>query len=343
MSETSLTYTTTWDTPVTMPVTLIVSNKHNALSKNFTLNVVYPINGISIDTANVTSEANVPVKLRILYADSIDEPMGGVNYTVNWGDSTDPEGTLTIVTNSYTEVEHTYSVQGDYEITVTLTTPADSKMFTIPTFIWDKLYVVMSIAPLFGKPGDEFTVSITNPPTEGFQYRVIYGQGVLSNRRSDLYLNYTQPDSTALTFSYTSLGTYNVFMKAFNPAYQVLTNQIVIIGHPLTVDTFTMTSAYHVIPVPDGFISIRVAVIEGLVGDVDCDWDFGAVGGTMDTVTLSLALDFPLVKTFTYTDPGTYSVNFHCSNLISSVTVTLNITAKTWEITDKIRGLIQPD
>ena len=163
-----------------MPVTLIVYNKHNVLSSNFTLHVLYPINGISVVETNVTSEANVPVSLQMLFAASIDEPMGEVNYTVNWGESEDPMRTLNIVARGSMDLFHTYGVQGNHSIVVTLTTLADTLVFTIPAYIWDRLNVKMTISPLVGKIGDEFIVSITDPPFEGFQYKINYGQGVLS-------------------------------------------------------------------------------------------------------------------------------------------------------------------
>ena len=316
-----------------MPVTLIVYNKHNVLSSNFTLHVLYPINGISIVETNVASEANVPVSLQMLFADSIDEPMGEVNYTVNWGESEDPMRTLNIVARGSMDLFHTYGVQGNHSIVVTLTTLADTLVFIIPADIWDRLNVKMTISPLVGKIGDEFIVSITDPPFEGFQYKINYGQGVLSNPPSDLYLNYTEPDPAALTFSYTTLGTYRVRLKAFNPVYYIEIYETVIIEHPLTVDTFNVTPALTVVPVPDGIVSLSASVIEGIVGYVDCYWDFAVASRTTEN-RFNIESDFPVQETFTYKRPGTYLVDFHCNNSISNVTVTSTVMVKQWNVSD---------
>ena len=316
-----------------MPVTLIVYNKHNVLSSNFTLHLLYPINGISIVETNVTSEANVPVSLQMLFADRIDEPMGEVNYTVKWGESEDPTSTLNIVARGSMDLPHTYGVQGNYSIIVMLTTVAETQVFTIPAYIWDRLNVKMTISSLVGKIGDEFIVSFTDPPFEGFQYNINYGQGVLSNPPSDLYLNYTEPDPAVLTFSYSALGTYNVSLKAFNPVYQIEIYETVIIEHPLTVDTFTVTPALIVIPIPDGIISMSASVIEGIVGNVDCYWDFDVVNGITEN-SFNIESDFPVQETFTYRQPGTYLVDFHCNNSISNMTVTSTVTVRQWDISD---------
>ncbi|CAH1793770.1 unnamed protein product [Owenia fusiformis] len=145
---------------------------------------------------------------------------------------------------------------------------------------------------------------------------------VLPHKGSDVTYTWNQGDATAtdqnvtllpISFTYSTRGTYNITVKAFN----LLTSQEnfteIVVQERLT------NPVLDVAPVITGE-SITIILTLDTGSDFTCDWDFGDGQSAVSTSEIDLVINEPHVYATPNWTPG-YTVSVTCSNLVSTVSI----------------------
>lgn len=203
-------------------ITIIVSNNISQMSKSFIIYKYYPINGIS--TTNISSVYNTSetVKINLFTESNAMKPQGFINFTVDWGDGNYSMGILDLNEQPLAEfqlpreVNHPYSIQGNYTVVLTLQSKLEALNLSYSVYIWDVLSVVLN-SSVKAKVNELIEFMFSNPPNSNFRYLVTYGDGsMMQNMESDLY----RPlDISTLMKSFSTPGLFDVSMQAWNPFY----------------------------------------------------------------------------------------------------------------------------
>ncbi|XP_025102853.1 uncharacterized protein LOC112569303 isoform X1 [Pomacea canaliculata] len=213
-----------WTTLGRHSVSLNVSNRHGSLSAQTDVTVLYPINGVDFPTGQVTKAINEEVVLTLTTSNIILQPMGNVTYQLTWDTGITEVGDLNVTASQVRTFTHSYSVQGDRNVTLELTSPAQKKVFLVLVRIWDNLNVNLHLSATVGLPGDNFTLTFVNPPTAGFRYNISCSKPnyIFQNDQSALYANFSPPNPPfSVTFS--AVGVYVFTFEAYNDLYSLTT------------------------------------------------------------------------------------------------------------------------
>ncbi|PVD38501.1 hypothetical protein C0Q70_01116 [Pomacea canaliculata] len=204
VSSTRFTSPFIWTDPGRYPVSITVSNIHGNVSAHTNVTVLYPINGLTFSTDQVIQGVNENVVLTLNVSSNISVPMGNVTYKLSWDTSVTEFGDLNVTAGQAILFSHVYTVQGDRNVTLQLTSPAQEKVLWVLVRIWDNLNVSLNLSATVGLPRDSFTLTFVNPPTAGFCYNISCGMAscTFKNNPSALYANFSPPKPPfSVTFS----------------------------------------------------------------------------------------------------------------------------------------------
>ncbi|PVD28969.1 hypothetical protein C0Q70_11566 [Pomacea canaliculata] len=321
-SPTTFTYPHVWRDAGNFPVYLNVSNRVSASNTQTNVTVLHP--STTLEELVLTLEMASDLKI----------PMGDVTFNLTWGDGAGQLDVLNITAGQSLVFRHNYTVQGDWSGSLELESTVQTKVFSFPVRVWDKLNVTLNMSARAGKPGDNFTLSFLDPPRSGFQFVITCnGDHMFSNNQSELYANFSPP-TPPYSVSFEKVGVYTIDLYAFNPLYTYNTSYLLIVENPIEPQHLSILPAEIIIPVPDGSINLTAeAVNKTYVTTAFCTWDSGQNDST-DVVYLKLPADFPIGKMYTFDSARTYTVSLHCWNNISDASVNSNVTTKAWNMTD---------
>ena len=207
---------------------IIIANDISNMSQIVVIYKYYAINGISITNISKVYNSTENLTLSFNIDSTANKPQGDVNFSIAWGDSNYSEGTFTVDLLGEDgnlpqeeiippgKIHHSYSIQGNYTVVVTLRSPIDTLNQTYTVYVWDKLSVVLN-STTEAKVNEVIIFSFLNTPHSNFRFLVTYGDGSsIENLESDLYKTF---DNSTLSKAYANTGIYHVMMKAWNPFY----------------------------------------------------------------------------------------------------------------------------
>jgi hypothetical protein len=208
----------------TINLEIIISNNVSQASEFLTIYMYYAINGISPTNISGTYNTSENVQMTFEIDSNAKKPQGDVTYNVTWGNGGVSNGTLDVDRASPVTVSSTYTLQGNYTVVLTLSSPVQSYNISYTIYIWDQLNVIL-FSKQTAKIDEMLLFQFVDPPNSNFRYLVKFGDGTSrGNSDSDLYRSF---DISSWIKSYSTAGQYNVTMTAWNPVYTTSMSYIV--------------------------------------------------------------------------------------------------------------------
>ncbi|XP_062602879.1 uncharacterized protein LOC134264616, partial [Saccostrea cucullata] len=210
---------------------IIIVNDVSQVSQMLVLYKYYAINGISTNNISRTFNTSENITMNFELDSNAQKPQGLVNFSVTWGDTWRSEGVFEfdneILLNEISaplllsKLSHSYTIQGNYTVIITLISPVHSQNISYVVYVWDKLSVFLH-SNSAAKVNEIMWFQFSNPPNSNFRYFVTYGDGTTrENSDSDLYRSY---DVSPWTKTYSKSELYVVTMNAWNPMYTTFVN-----------------------------------------------------------------------------------------------------------------------
>ncbi|CAC5377683.1 PKD1L2 [Mytilus coruscus] len=308
-------------------ITVVAGNSLGRVYQFVQFKTQYNVNGFSVVSNSGPRESGKNTKFDLFLSPTAQEPMGSITITLIYGyqgEETIISVTDSIKTNLSSSVgyerSYTYNVQGNYSVNVSFESEISSQQFFIDQYIWDNLNNVSLNVPDFGNVSEIVSFQFTDVTASGFNYRVLTGDGEeFENDPSFLYSPYSDP---MLTHTYNTVGIYTVNMLIWNPFYSTSCTKVIIIQAPIKdmVLTPALTDPSIMYPIPDGIVDFSYSMIVNHPDptNVTCSNSFHS---TMEDEIeeTNITYGIPIMKTFTYTNAGNFTVNITCFNEVSRV------------------------
>ena len=327
-------YTYNTSGPFTISVTCL--NLVSTMTKTSTVTVLYKLSGLNITTSEDTVASTASVLFSIQLSPTANTDVGTMNVNMTYGDGN--EETLSL--NSYIhsmqsgghDITHSYTVQGNYSVTAIVYTEVDNMTFTLNVLVWDRINVTLDSLTI-AKVGDSITFSIINPPPTGFLYTLDYGDGNSDSNTDPSVVNKTY-SAPSLSHSYTTDGVFNITFVAWNGFYSQVISFNIIVQHPIPDNSVTLTATDSIVPVPDGEVELQMLLTTTVPQPTNVTCDFDYQDSAVYNVSTSLESNVAVVKNYTYLSGGNRTITFSCRNLVSSVTLSLEIAVQNFTLQD---------
>ncbi|XP_041364036.1 uncharacterized protein LOC121379460 [Gigantopelta aegis] len=297
-------------------MTVIATNEIGGISTSFILHVLHPIQGIAFNANNTELEPGEVLTLSRMLSDNLPEPMGMVNVTIDYSDG-HPPVTIGLINKKTTGDEfrsQKYQRQGDFNISVIMSSQVDTVEKNISIQVWHKLNISLKVNRTTWAVGDKVVFELTNIPDYGFNYIIQYGDG-RQTHQSDEQVLYSQNKLKILTHVYEKKGEYTLQGRMFNKLHDSNNSAHVIIEYPVPEMTLLPNNATY--PVPDGKVLFSLNVPKNIPVPENGQCLFEFEKDKAVKMVLNVTYERPLVYEYTFSRKGTYKVNVTCNNTVS--------------------------
>ncbi|XP_041364035.1 uncharacterized protein LOC121379459 [Gigantopelta aegis] len=315
-------------------INVFASNPAGNKSETFDVEVVYDLNGLTIDVEKPFLQTTESASFIVNLDPTANVSMGTLTINIMPCDTSNFTGALIISPGNFKTFPCTFTIQGNYSVTVTILSPLGTELSkTVDIYVWDVLNVTLSVDEFNFKVGYNPVFQINDPPPSGFLYAIDFAESTTLNQidpaiLASPYSNIILPSS----FNYNAPGQYVVTFKAFNDFYMIFRNLCLNVQYGIP-DSYLQVNPKRTYVIPDDIATYIIFSNSNSTApkptNVTCDINYG--DGTVltndstefdyDDTGLGLRLEH------SYTAAGTYEVILNCSNLVSSLVLTTTIHA----------------
>ncbi|KAJ8298363.1 hypothetical protein KUTeg_024894 [Tegillarca granosa] len=326
----------TFTVPGIYNVTVVAVNTVSRTFHNVPVSVQYRVHGFDVHLAEGPHNTSQNVDITVFLNQSANIEMGNVSAYVDYGNgfsNTYILPSLASVQTSNFIINYQYPVQGNFTVNVKIQNEIDFQTFSFNVFIWDQITAVLVSSITKIKVNELTTFSFQTPPHAGFNYEIFYGDGNSVSDKSSGIL-YQDFNVQPWTHSFSAPKIYSVSFTGWNQYYIVTQEFKLIVQHP--IPSMSLTPSANEIPLPDGVQVFDMSMVTNNPSptNVSCDFDSGF--DVEKDVETDIDFGIHLIKTYNYTQNGTYHVLFYCRNEVSAVNLSSTMIIRNFTLPDFI-------
>lgn len=220
--------------------------------------------------------------------------------------------------------EHNFSVQGDYNVTIELTSAMGSVNISTIGQIWDSLnQLKVTASKSSARVGEIINITMQDYPHSNFRYNLSFGDEshTTSNHTWNSFDESFDPPIHQI--SYNQSGLYTISLMAWNRKYNKSCIFNVWVQYPIR--NISISPDTYSVPLPDGRVDFNITheATELLPTNATCNIS------SNNTRCCERDIKSDVVPFYiTFDKPGFHIVDVNCSNRVSSVDVSalINVT-----------------
>ena len=189
---------------------------------------LYDVNGYNLTVDNTLRQTNEDFNFVLTFDTNISLPMKNVTINIDFKNGVNASYLDDFHDTMVLPVQYsdslTYSTQGSYNVTYTLTNPISTVTLVQSVRVWDNLLNTtlscLSTCDIVACAETQMTFSFINTSRSGFKFSIDFNDGTIMSDVGDAIM-FDVNKLTTLNYTYTQAGTFNVTWYVVNGEYNM--------------------------------------------------------------------------------------------------------------------------